>query len=785
MRIPLFFSTSVLAILAPVAASAQTSPASPAAPTATAEADAAPSSADDIVVTAQRRTQRLQDVPVSVSVVSGDALLKAGITNIGDLSQRLPNVKITSGGNSDFINVRGVGSGQNPGFEQSVATFVDGNYRGRSRATRAALFDVDRVEVLKGPQTTFFGNNAIAGALNITTRKPDREFDYNFSALGGLYGEFQLQGGVSVPLTDTLAVRVAGRYNGSNGYVSNSFTGLSGPHTRELIGRVAVVWEPTDNFSSTLRFDRGRNRNLETYNAQLLNCPQGACGVFGGARVPGFDDQLDKRTASPPTYSNYDFKEVAWTNSLDLGDVSINAITGYFDHDFSQLTQQIPAPVIGVGGGGLLPVYTAETYKSYSQEIRLQSRAGGVFEWMIGGYYFHGDLGTNLYTGFRFPVRTPFGLLQFGQLFPAAYNAASPITVNLMTSQKEETKSGFASVTVRPTPGLRVNLGARYTAVDKSAARSVVFGTAGADPSTNFVAGPPAATAFYTAITGSDSLPFARPSRTDKKFMPSIGLQYDIQKDVMVYASYTKGFKAGGYGFSTRPDIFDPETVNAYEIGAKGSFLDRRLNVNLALFLSDYNNLQESNTLFVNGQILTVINNAAAARAKGVEGGLSYRVSPALSFNLDAAYLDARYRSYPNASCTIAQQLATPSGTACVQNMAGKRRAFAPEWSGSFGATATIPLANAELRFSPLAYFTSKYFVAPTADPLLEQSGNIKFDATLAIGPADRRWEFSIIGRNLTDRTTASFRSSAFFPGSTYALTDPPRTVAVQFSIRR
>src|SRR6185312_14273182 len=259
----------------------------PAAAETQAGASAAPAALEEVVVTAQRREQRLQDVPVAVTVVSGKALAQQNITSLEAVSVRLPAVRIVSGPLTDYLNIRGVGSGQNAGFEQSVATFVDGLYRGRSKATRAALFDVDQVEVLKGPQTTFFGNNAIAGALNITPRKPDREFDYNFSALGGLYGEFQLQGGVSVPLTDTLAVRVAGRYNGSNGYVSNSFTGLSGPHTRELIGRVAVVWEPTDNFSSTLRFDRGRNRNLETYNAQLLNCPQGACGVFGGARVPG------------------------------------------------------------------------------------------------------------------------------------------------------------------------------------------------------------------------------------------------------------------------------------------------------------------------------------------------------------------------------------------------------------------------------------------------------------------------------------------------------------------
>lgn len=747
-------------------------------------AAAEPGETPDIVVTAQRRVQRLKDVPVSVSVVSGDSIARNGLTSLADVTQRLPNVKITSGGNSDFINIRGVGSGQNPGFEQSVATFVDGVYRGRSRAARAALFDVDRIEVLKGPQTTFFGNNAIAGALNITSRTPGNTLDYNASALAGSYGEFQLESGVSAPLTDRLSVRVSGRYSGGDGYLENVFTNRDGPRLREYIGRIALAWSPTDNFESSFRFDRARTRGQETYSAQLLNCPNASCGVFGGVLVPGFDDQLDKRSAAPESYNRYDFKEAAWTNTLDLGPVSLTSITGYFSHDFNQLTQQIPVPTRGVGGGGLLPVNTAEDYESYSQELRLQSATGGTFEYMVGAYYMHGDLDTNLYTGFRFPVMTPGGPLLFGQFLPGVYTASSPISVNLPTSQIEKTKSVFGSLTIRPINRFRVNLGLRYTVVDKSATRAIIFGTSDADPAVNFVAGPAIANTVYGAITSAQLTDFAQPTRRDKKLMPSVGVQYDVTPDIMTYASFTKGFKAGGYGFAQRGDIFNPETVKAYEIGAKASLFDRSVNANLSLFLSDYSNLQESNTLFVNGQILTIINNAAEARAKGVEGSLSWRVNSMLSFNVDAAYLDARYRSYPNASCTIGQQLAA-AGAPCVQSLEGRRRAYAPEWSGSVGASLNIPLDNVQLRIDPLAYFTAKYFVSPTADPLLQQSGNVKFDLRVGIGPSDRRWEMAVVGRNLSDRITSSFRSSASLPGSVYALTDPVRSVAVQFTIRR
>jgi outer membrane receptor protein involved in Fe transport len=181
----------------------------------------------EVVVTAQRREQRLQDVPVAVSVVSGESLERGNLRTLEDIGTRLPNVKITSGPLVDQINIRGVGSGQNAGFEQSGATFVDGIYRSRSRSTHAALFDVERVEVLKGPQTTFFGANAIAGAINITTRVPDNTFAANGSALySPSDDEYNVEGGVTLPMSDTFSVRVAARLSGLNGYIDNDLSGI-------------------------------------------------------------------------------------------------------------------------------------------------------------------------------------------------------------------------------------------------------------------------------------------------------------------------------------------------------------------------------------------------------------------------------------------------------------------------------------------------------------------------------------------------------------------------------
>jgi len=201
-------------------------------------------------------------------------------------------------------------------------------------------------------------------------------------------------------------------------------------------------------------------------------------------------------------------------------------------------------------------------------------------------------------------------------------------------------------------------------------------------------------------------------------------------------------------------------------------------------FHSIYHDLQESSNLFLpSGAVQSTVANAATSISQGIEVTATARLSGRLTLNGDVTYLDSYYEDFPNALCTILLQARSPS---CVQDMSGKRRAYSPEWSGNIGLSYTAPLKNLELRFSPLAYFTSDFFESATADPLLMQTGSVKFDATIAVGRSDGRWELALIGKNLTNKLTSSYRAGvATSPGTIYASLDPARSLAIQLTVRR
>lgn len=744
--------------------------------------------ADDevILVTAQRREQRLQDVPVAVSVVGGESLSEQNLSELSDVSQRLPNVKISSGTISNNIVIRGIGSGPNPGFEQSVATFVDGVYRSRSRATRAALFDLQRVEVLKGPQLTFFGANAIAGALNIVTRKPGLNADVNgvmnFVPRTNGY-DFQL--GADIPLSDSLALRVAGRAAGSDGYIYNSRLDEFGPGDRTYQGRVTAVFEPSADFSSTLRIDGMTQRSDNAASFQAVGCPPGDGFTMAPvntcrraiALTGAVEDDLDYTTATGASSGAYEFVEAAWTNSLAMGNGSINAITGYFWHENETLGQAIPFPINAVVGQDGFPTSQNENYQQVSQEIRYQSDTGGTLEYMFGGYAARGDLTLNTIVGFRF---NPFGRNDTSGNF----NAATPLAGFNVIEQTDETLSAFGSATLRPVDAVRVNLGLRYSRIHKEASRVAAPGiSATPNPRDGFVAQTPELSAIIAAILNTKTANFVDPTRTDDRLMPSIGVQYDIGPEAMIYANFASGFKAGGYSFGANNEEFGPETVNSYEIGLKGSFFDRLLTLEVAAYRSDYTDLQETSLqLQTNGSISSVVTNVGASRSQGVEVNGGLRLADWLRLSTGVAYLDAVYEDYPNGACTIA---ALAQGPGCVQDLTGARRAYAPEWSGNVGANITVPIGDYELSIDPLYYFSSRYFLSATADPLLEQEGFGKVDLRLGFGPQDGGWEIALVGKNLTDRTTMSFvQAVPLAPGTTSALVEAPRTIGVQVTFR-
>ena len=792
---------------------------------------------DEIIVTAQGREQSLQDVPVSVSVVSGEQLEDFNITNLTDLAARLPNVNIAEAPSS-ALNIRGVGSGTgNWGFQQSVGTFVDGIYRSRAHSIRAALFDVDRIEVLKGPQTTFFGANSIAGALNITTRGPSDELEANGSALYGSHGEYNTELGVSAPLTDTLSFRLAGQISGMDGYIETP-TG-DAPNRDSWQVRGSLRFEPTDRLTSQLRVDHGSSDAIGNLAFQVVGCPPPApadivgdgCADFLAQNGGVIDDELDYHSDTPLDYAYFDFTEIAWTNTLEVFDGhQLILRTGYYDHDSQQQFTGIPYPITSGPAGTTdgLPVRTQELYDQFSQEIRFQSDEGGFIDYMVGGYYAKDEMNFTNNVGFFF---ADFGLLtqlvSFGVIptsplpVPVLTNQALPgdhVSAQLSNDAENETISAFGAVTIRPIDRVRINLGARWSRIEKFATRASTRGVSdNLRPGTYVEYNEDTQLLLNSLLLGSaedfggGSMPGRR---TDKDFMPSASIQVDATDNVMVYASYAEGFKAGGYSTANFPVTFEPEYVDAYEAGIKASFFNGDLDANLAVFLNDYQNLQESvvQTLLVDigggnfvGTTNSIIDNVASSEAKGVEFDFGLRINDYITLNGAVAYLKSEYDEYVGAPCNevqLATQAVDAMGTplftggpmpspvtVCdqmggTQDLSGQQRAFAPEWSGNLSAHVEIPLDNGlNFTLDPVVYFKDDHFLSATADPTASQDAYAKVDLRVGIAAAEGRWSLALIGRNLTNEVTASYAAPVTgATGSQRYMVERPRSFAAQLS---
>ncbi|HTU11558.1 MAG TPA: TonB-dependent receptor [Allosphingosinicella sp.] len=757
-------------------------------PTDTENATPAPAAAEQeddttIVVTAQRREQSLQDVPVSMSVLSGDTLGQRAIVSLPDLASQVPNFIVVQTASSDQIQLRGFGAGTNPGFEQAVATFVDGAYRSRARSSRVALFDVERVEILRGPQTLFFGANAIAGAVSITSRRAGRDMAANASASYAVPdGEYNLEAGISLPIAEGLGVRAAGRVYGMDGYIENRRFGTDGPDGRTRQGRLSLNYE-SGGFSLAARYDIARVRDDGT-QYEALNCPpvgRAAAGLCARALAafPNLDDDLDRVTdQGTDTYSNLNLDEGVLVARYNFGPASIVSTTTLSEQNAEVRSELGPLPGLTVlGTTQFIPAQLNEQAHQFAQEIRVQSEADGPFSYMLGGYYEKQRLGVQGIAGNYFLAFATFPPL--AGLVPANTRVISITDTRIRT----ETLSAFASVTFRPIEPLSITGGLRYSRVEKSGTRGATFGTGGyfADENAAFVPFSPAIQAAASTTLNVPTRAFPVGRFVDDAWMPSVILQYEFNNRAMAYASYTRGFLAGGYG-GTTPDVFDPEYVDAFEIGARAQFFNRRLALNIAFFRSDYADLQEAfNTVTQAGTTLQVIANVADSRSEGIEFGASLRVTNALTLRGDVAYLRSRYLEYPNAPCNPIEAVGRP--VPCTVDAAGRTRAYAPEWSGSFGADYRIPVGgNLELKAGATVRFTSSYFTQTLVSDFVRVDGYAKLDAQLSLGEMnDGRWTIALIGRNLTNTDNAVFFT--YMPGavgSVIGQADRPRSIALQ-----
>jgi len=735
----------------------------------------------EIVVTAQRRAENLQDVPVSAQVISGETLSLENLNTLESVADIIPSVHIGQNGRTSDMYIRGVGSGENQALDQSVGTFVDDIYHGRSRLTVATWLDLEQIEVLKGPQTTFFGNNAIAGAFNITTRKPGDEFELSARMLYGQFDQYAVEGAVNVPLSSVLAMRVAAIGEGTNGWLDAVNLDEHLPRDRNAAGRAALSYRPTIDFDATLKIEVSTNRRTGAINGQITDCPPSAPFVASGwcqmALAEGVPVGISTNQVapSPGQLQSLDTGEYVLTMNYYRWGQTFTSVTGYYDYRFNENLDSDAQPAT------LFNIQAPENYGQFSEELRIQSSADQPLEYLGGAYFQHDNLRFNQAFSFFFLTPALESSPPFAPLVPYL-----PLAQNTTYSQAEDIYSVFASLSWKATDKWTLSAALRGSTVHKSYNWNLIYGTATQDY--GGVVPLPDSVASLPPLLGLGNPNTLSGSRDDQALMPSASIQYQISPMVMSYFSYTRGFKAGGFNGADTTGVasnlpYGPEHVNAYEAGIKSTWLDRRLIIDADVFRSDYTDLQVTTDIpSTGGTYLSLLKNAAASRSQGLEIDGQWIATQSFRLSSDITYLDAYYIHYPNVTATQLQML---NGLA-TQDLSGQPTQYSPKWSGSLTASYRASVSAGFSLVAELSWlFSSPYFLSGNDDPILKQGSYDRLDARLTLEPSGGRWAVDLIGSNLTDRTilTNAFPYT-FSPGSTYAIKEQVRSVAVQVRYR-
>lgn len=743
---------------------------------------------EEIIVTAQKRAQNLQDVPISVSVINGDKISSQNLLTLEDLSRTQPAVSIAPAGRGMRLSVRGVASGTATSFEQSVVTFVDDIYHGKGRSAGAILLDIDRIEVLKGPQTTFFGNNAIGGAINIQTAKPKKDFGGSVRALYGTDGEYALEGILNLPVNDTLALRGAALANGMDGYLDDRSGGTKVPHERNGAARLSALWQPTDEFQLDVKAEGSDNRAKGGIVLQLDKCPPNPPftmsvrpGYCAALLSQGADGKLnDVRDHSPGQFLNMKTQDYRAAASYDFGPATLTAVSGYAKYNFTNFADldQGPQPLAGISA--------PQNYHQFSQELRIASEETGPVSYLAGVYYQTSKFEDTVDTAFNSFSPT---ILSSGPPTFGAYTALAPylpLGQRVSFTFDEKTLSGFGSVTWRVTDPLSLTAALRASKVKKDFSQIIYYGQGSPTSFGTVLPYGPVQADLASRFANSLSLGAAGPAagtRSDSKVMPAFNIQYKLSSDVNLYGSYTEGFKSGGFnGANNTGDAskyrFEPETVKNYEVGLRSELFGNRLLFNASVFYTDYKNLQVSIVRVINGSASTVITNAAVSVSKGIELESKFAVTEALSVGSAITLLDARYSKFPNATATTTQKL-TPG--VLFQDLSGRPRSFAPKFSGTFYVNYKQPITTAlNIELGADLLYQSYYYTADQDDPNLAQDGYAKLDLRAALSSADSKWELALIAKNVTDETILNSGSDSADPGSFIVTKERPRSFAAQ-----
>jgi iron complex outermembrane receptor protein len=667
----------------------------------------------ELVVTAQRREQRLRDVPLSITAATGETLEKAGVSNSAELQKVTPGYMIYMYGGAPQPVIRGISSGgAGAGDSSNVAVYVDGVYLSTEASQLFDLPDIERVEILKGPQGTLFGRNAAGGAVRIITRSPSFTPTGNFSASYGSFNDVMAKGVVSGPIADKLAASLAGFYEKNDGWTHDARTGERLGGLDSYLFRAKLLFQATDDLKIQLTGYTLRRKNAASFTGNALNGNTVARTAAPGVLIVTAPRQS---AVNLPVGNGVRGYGASLNVDYQASVGQFTSITAYQDGHYWIRADADYTPA------GLAFYDQNEPFDSFSEEVNFASRKFGRFSFTVGGFY---NKSKELYD--------PLSIKPTPQQAPL---------ISIYADAKTLAMAVFGEAYVDITDHLQLIAGARYSYERKTT---------------------------YAAFNNPDPPLFGR--RAFRATTPRVSLKYAFNDDNNVYFTYSKGFKSGVFNPTGSPAPLFPEKVTAYEVGFKGR-VTPHLELTGAVFDYKYRNLQiqvvQAN--FTGGGT----QNAALAKIKGAEGDVVWTPTPDLTLRAGVSYLDAKYGSFANAVVNV--PILLPNGAPCNcglletnENVSGNRLIRTPKWTGNLTVEYAHEFEFGELSANATVYSSSKWWSDITNR--FGQPSYTTVDGQIGWRPPGSRWKFSAWGKNLTDKTYFySFFGTTVADGATYA----------------
>ena len=687
----------------------------------------------EVVVTAQHRKENVQNTPIAISVYDRDALKAAGITDLAALTAVAPDVSIATSEGQSIITIRGVSSQDTTeNGDPAVTVNIDGFYMNRPYGLSANLYDIDRIEVLRGPQGTLNGRNAVGGAVNVITAKPVDHFAADTSLQYGNYNDLELQGMLNLPLGDQVQVRTSFLSASHDGYRNNA-PQPRGDDEDDKSARVEVAFEPIANLTGLVTAQYTSQQGSGDI-LQYIPFAYTSTGALNHNLPSGIDSEKFPLGTKP--FMNMKSLQFRGNLVYDFGGIEVTALGGYDQTSYAQGVDQTLFPNASTGVYQWAPSQKPDTVNA---EIRIASKTPGPFQWQVGGFFF----------------------IELAHLIsrdvPQGATGGPDMTFGFVYRTRQQSEAGYAQASYQLTPKLKLTGGVRYTADYK------------------------AETGYFGAISANIIFANQNGSASFSQATYHAALDYDLTSKNMLYAKYDTGYKAGGFNFGG--SAYRPETIDAYEIGSKNRFLDNTIQLNLALFYTEDTDQQVGTYAFLpNGQPVQLTLNAGASRTYGADVDLIYKIPVVGTLNFSVNYLNARYtdfRSVPDPSDpnTSGSGKLLPDGN--VQ-LAGNQPPQAPAWSFGMGLEHRWDVHQGTLtgRIQSKAQ-TSSYFSFYNF-PDTRQSGYTMSDAFLTYQPDADHWKVTAFVRNLENSVVFKDAEESQYAVAYGYEFYPPRTFGVR-----